>query len=297
MSEVKEYKRESDWIRLKRHYEKKPLEDMPLISIIIPTYNQAHILDSTLKALFLQKNVHFEIILVDAGSTDRTYNLLGQYSHYISRVYYATTYNISLMLNKGVSLAKGSYVGFMLPGHEYLNPYSLCQISRVAYENNFPDFIYAADNHIEEALKKYHQVLSESVSDLQPAFTLFPFSKDYLKRGFTPTSSTCMWFKKKTYEEIGHLNYKYSFSKSIFDLVCRFYFRNETRSACTYWVMSDTGWHDKDFLSVNALFERWPLIFKYFGPWQSLLWLFRDKPIHIMTWFLKTLNTIFKSQS
>lgn len=295
MSEVKEYKQQSDWQRVKKHYEKKALEGMPLISIVIPSFNQAHLLDPTLEALFRQKNAHFEVIIVDAGSTDTTYALLQTYSHSISRIYYATKYNVPLMLNKGVSLAKGNYVSFLLPGSEYVNLFGLCQISRVALENNLPDYIYAADNHIEEALKDYSQVLSESLSDLHPAFTLYPFSKDYLRRGFSPSSPICMWFKRETFLDVGQLNDNYSFVKSIFDLVCRLYLKKETRSATTFWVMSDTGWHDKDFVTMNALFEKWPLILKYFGPWQGFLWFFRDKPVHILSWFLKTLHTIFKS--
>lgn len=286
----------STWERMLQHYEKQSVEHMPTLSIVIPCFNQAHVLENTLKSLFSQKNVPLEIIIIDAGSTDTTFTLIQQHHEKIARVYYATEYNITLMMNKGVSIAKGDYVCFVPPGYEYLNPYCLCQIARTAVENNSPDFIYSADNHIEEALKNYKQVLAESVTELHPSFTIYPFSKEYLKRGFLPTSPVCMWFKKDSLEEVGQLNLRYSFTKSIFDLLCRLYRRKETRTATTFWAMSDTSWKEKSFINAATLWERWVLVIKYFGPLEGFLWLFRDKPIHIFSWLLNSLNGIFRRE-
>lgn len=48
------------------------------VSIIIPTYNEAHVLSNCLDSLLKQKMSSFEIIVVDDGSTDSTVSLLKQ---------------------------------------------------------------------------------------------------------------------------------------------------------------------------------------------------------------------------
>ena len=50
-----------------------------LISIIIPTYNRAHIIGETLDSLLAQSYTNWECIVVDDGSTDATATLLAKY--------------------------------------------------------------------------------------------------------------------------------------------------------------------------------------------------------------------------
>lgn len=53
----------------------------PLISIIIPTYNRAHLIGETLDSLLAQTYQHWECIVVDDGSTDATEELLAHYTN------------------------------------------------------------------------------------------------------------------------------------------------------------------------------------------------------------------------
>ena len=47
-----------------------------LISIIVPTYNRKELVIKLIDSLSNQKNKNFEIIVIDDGSTDDTYNIL-----------------------------------------------------------------------------------------------------------------------------------------------------------------------------------------------------------------------------
>ena len=54
------------------------VEDLPSVSLIIPAYNEEEIIEETLRKL---KNIDYpknklEIIVVDDGSTDRTYEIV-----------------------------------------------------------------------------------------------------------------------------------------------------------------------------------------------------------------------------
>ena len=60
--------------------------DMPRISIIIPSHDQAHLLRETIPLLFQQNYPDFEVIVVDEASTDETMALLNSYSKHYPRL-------------------------------------------------------------------------------------------------------------------------------------------------------------------------------------------------------------------
>ena len=99
-----------------------------LVSVIVPTYNYAHLILETLESVRNQTYTHWECIIVDDGSTDETSTVvqafLEQYSehHFI----YIQTANggTSAAKNKGISLAKGSLIQF-LDADDLLSPRKL----------------------------------------------------------------------------------------------------------------------------------------------------------------------------
>jgi glycosyltransferase involved in cell wall biosynthesis len=60
----------------------------PLISIIIPTYNRAHLIGETLDSVLNQTYQNWECIIVDDGSTDNTAELVNAYVERDSRFQY-----------------------------------------------------------------------------------------------------------------------------------------------------------------------------------------------------------------
>lgn len=50
-----------------------------LVSIIIPTYNRAHLIGETLNSIISQTYTNWECIIIDDGSTDNTYELVVKY--------------------------------------------------------------------------------------------------------------------------------------------------------------------------------------------------------------------------
>ncbi|WP_339916367.1 glycosyltransferase family 2 protein [Yeosuana marina] len=57
----------------------------PLVSVIIPTYNRAHLIGETLDSISRQTYTNWECIVVDDGSTDNTETLLQRYVQKDSR--------------------------------------------------------------------------------------------------------------------------------------------------------------------------------------------------------------------
>ena len=58
------------------------------VSIIIPTYNRAHIIKKALDSVLAQTYPWFEVIIVDDGSTDNTRDVIEAYKDDRIRYYY-----------------------------------------------------------------------------------------------------------------------------------------------------------------------------------------------------------------
>ena len=91
--------------------------DHPLISVIIPTYNRAHLIGETLDSVIEQTYPHWECIVVDDGSTDHTDALLTNYCDEDARIkYYKRPPNLlkgaNTCRNYGLELSKGTYINW-----------------------------------------------------------------------------------------------------------------------------------------------------------------------------------------
>ena len=89
----------------------------PLVSIIIPTYNRAHLIGETLDSVLAQTYTNWECIVVDDGSTDGTEKLLAAYCEKDSRFQYHHRPNnrpkgANACRNYGFELSKGEYVNW-----------------------------------------------------------------------------------------------------------------------------------------------------------------------------------------
>ncbi len=86
---------------------------MPLVSIIVPAFNVAKTLPSTLNALLAQTFTDYEIIVVDDGSTDRTAAVLKDYADIPGlKVISQRNRGLAGARNTGIAAARGLYIGF-----------------------------------------------------------------------------------------------------------------------------------------------------------------------------------------
>ena len=285
------------WYRVRDHYVKRKKEEAPKISVIVPTYNQAHILIPTLQSIIDQKNVTIEIILVDGGSTDHTFEQIEVFKRQIYQIYYVTTFNLPLMVNKGVFLATGDYVCILLPGHQYLNLYSLSHISQVAYENKTPHFIFSGNYLTKKIYDKFTHSLTQSSIPIEPGYDYAPFSKMWLERGFFPTAPCSMWFRTDLFKQMEGLNYNYIFTSSLLDFLCRIFKDQDIETATTFW---STTANDVSQISYREAilehFYRGKIIYKNFGLVTVFLWFFRKKPYPILNILVQKIYSFFKEE-
>lgn len=92
----------------------------PLVSVVVPVYNQGQYLDEAIQSLLAQTYQKIEIIVLDDGSTDTTPDVLRKYT---GRLHWESHQNMgqSRTLNKGWQLAKGELLSY-LSGDDSLLP-------------------------------------------------------------------------------------------------------------------------------------------------------------------------------
>jgi len=92
------------------HYDER--KNWPTISVIVPSYQQGHFIEETLRSIILQEYPAIEIIVVDGGSTDQTTSILKAYDPWITKWVSEKDDGQSHALNKGISWATGDYIGW-----------------------------------------------------------------------------------------------------------------------------------------------------------------------------------------
>ncbi len=88
---------------------------MKKISIIIPVYNAEQYIDNCLKSLIEQTYKNIEIILVDDGSKDSSYDICLEYSkkYNFIKTFHKTNGGPSSARNFGINKASGDYICFV----------------------------------------------------------------------------------------------------------------------------------------------------------------------------------------
>ena len=113
----------------------------PLISIVVPTLNQAAFIEQTLASIVGQNWPRTEIIVIDGGSTDGTREIVGRYpvAHFISE----KDRGQADAINKGMRLAKGDILAW-LNSDDYYLPLALNRAIAALGDLTQPRLVYGA---------------------------------------------------------------------------------------------------------------------------------------------------------
>jgi len=85
---------------------------MPEVSVVVPTYNRAHLLGASVASLLAEEGVDLEVIVVDDGSSDATAALLASYADRRLRTLVQAHAGIAAARNAGVEAARAPYIAF-----------------------------------------------------------------------------------------------------------------------------------------------------------------------------------------
>jgi glycosyltransferase involved in cell wall biosynthesis len=133
--------------------------NLPLVSVVIPCYNQGHFLEEAIQSAKNQTYSNIEIIIVNDGSTDNTSTMLKS----LNGIKYVEQANLGLpnARNRGTTESNGKYVIFLdaddllYPDAVEKNIYRLMQDPSLAFVSGR----YTRINEMgEEWHSRYHQI-------------------------------------------------------------------------------------------------------------------------------------------
>ncbi|RPI21434.1 MAG: glycosyltransferase [Acidobacteria bacterium] len=122
--------------------------DLPLVTIVTPSYNQGRFIEETVQSVFSQDYPNLEYLVFDGGSRDGTVDILRKYS---DRLWFVSERDRgqSHAINKGFRKAKGEIVAFLNSDDTYL-PGAVCAAVRALQENPQAPMVYGEGNHVRE---------------------------------------------------------------------------------------------------------------------------------------------------
>ncbi len=93
----------------------------PQVSVIIPTYNRASVIQRAIHSVFNQNFGDWELVIVDDGSTDNTRELLAAYANCSKiRLFKTANRGVSAARNLGIRQASGNWMAFLDSDDQWL---------------------------------------------------------------------------------------------------------------------------------------------------------------------------------
>ena len=94
---------------------------MPTVSVVIPTFNRAHLITCAIKSILAQTYQDFEIIVVDDGSLDETEKSIQKCEdNRIKYIKHQKTKGPGAARNSGIDASSGDYIAFLDSDDEWL---------------------------------------------------------------------------------------------------------------------------------------------------------------------------------
>ena len=125
---------------------------MPLVSVIIPAYNSQKTIKQTIQSVLDQTFCDFELIVVNASSTDLTLDILSQIKDTRLKIITYPQANVAVNRNRGFAHASGEFITF-LDADDLWTPDKLELQYKALQENPEAGVVYSWTDCIDETGK------------------------------------------------------------------------------------------------------------------------------------------------
>jgi len=140
----------------------------PLVSVVIPTHNRAHLLGRAIRSALQQTFSDFELIVVDDASTDETERIAKRFhDERLKYMRHASNLGAPVARNTGISNARGDYIGLLDDDDEWYPEKLEKQVLKFSEVSERVGLIYAGHEVRENNGRLLHIYLPESKGDVR----------------------------------------------------------------------------------------------------------------------------------
>jgi len=105
--------------------------NLPLISVLIPSYNYGQFIEETIRSVLLQSYRNIECIIIDGGSTDNTIDIIKKYERYLSYWESQPDKGQTDAINKGYAYCTGDIFVWLCADDFYYGPDILQKVAKL----------------------------------------------------------------------------------------------------------------------------------------------------------------------
>jgi len=182
--------------------------NLPRVTIVTPSYNQAGFLEETLRSVLLQNYPHLEYIVMDGGSTDGSVDIIRKYEKHLSYWTSEKDAGASDAIAKGFQRASGEIMAYLNSDDPYLAG-AIHAVVRVFQEQPQCQVVFG---------NTYWTDPSGNVLAERRQTSFWPAS--YLYGGTDMQQPSTFW-RRELYLKAGGMDPTYTFAFDT-DLFCRF---------------------------------------------------------------------------
>jgi glycosyltransferase involved in cell wall biosynthesis len=122
--------------------------NLPLVSIVIPSYNQADFLEFTILSILEQDYPTLEILIVDGGSTDGSVEIIHRYSDRLAWWVSEKDLGQTDAINKGFARSRGQILAWLNSDDTY-EPAAVAEAAAFLQSHPEVGLVYGAANFID----------------------------------------------------------------------------------------------------------------------------------------------------
>jgi glycosyltransferase involved in cell wall biosynthesis len=179
----------------------------PLVSIIIPAYNGELYLREAIESILAQDYKHYEILVLDNGSKDRTAEIAQSFPQV--QYTYSEKADTALARNRGVTLARGEYLALLDQDDTWTPDKLTKQVQFLESQQHYGAVIGLQRMYLQAGYSKPHWLKQAFLE--KPQFAYLPSALMIRRSAFSitdnfntafPFTSDVLWFMKAHHQGI-----------------------------------------------------------------------------------------------